>query len=87
MIRRVKDKIEISWHNRHPHDDGENKFYMLYTKGVEYINAKIYKDMVVQFCLAYIEHIQEKEPERANRYRANLQKAIDVKLVFLKLVK
>ena len=80
MVRKIADKIEISWHNRHPHDDGENKFYMLHTRGVEYVDAKLYKDVVVQFCLAYIECIQEKEPKVADLYRKNLQKAIDIKL-------
>ena len=80
MVRKVKNKIEISWNNRHPHDDGENKFYFLHSKGVEYVDAKLYKDVVVQFCLAYIEIIQKIEPELAAKYRRNLQKGIDVEL-------
>jgi len=73
MIRKVKDKIEISWHNRHPHSNGEHKFYMLYEKGVEYVDANLYKDVIVQFCSAYIEHIQEKEPKAAELYRKHLE--------------
>lgn len=79
-VRRVSDKIELSWHNRHPHDDGENKFYFLHKKGVEYIDAKLYRDVVTQFCLAYSDHIQEKYPDLAEQYRKNLQKAIHIKL-------
>lgn len=79
-LRKVKDKIEISWHNRHPHSNGEEKFYMLYTKGVEYVDAKLYKDVVVQFCLTYIQNIKKIEPELAAKYLKNLQKGIDLKL-------
>ena len=86
-VRRVCDKIELSWDNRHPHDNGENKFYLLHKKGVEYVDLKLYRDVVMEFCLAYIENIQEKEPDCANSHRENLQKAIDMKLVFLKLIK
>lgn len=76
IIRRLLDNIEISWDNRHPHDDGENKFYMLHDKGVEYVNVFTYREVVTQFCLAYIDRIKEKEPKLAETYRKNLRKAM-----------
>jgi len=80
IARRINDKIEISWHNRHPHDDGDNKFYFLHKKGVEYISINLYKDVIIKFCSCYIKHIEKKEPELALKFRINLEKVINFKL-------
>jgi hypothetical protein len=80
MVRRVGDKIELSWNTIHPHSNGEHEFYMLHTKGADYIDAKLYRDVVIEFCLEYCNHIQEKEPELTDRYRKNLEKAMEVNL-------
>jgi hypothetical protein len=80
IVCRAGDKIELSWNNHYPHNNGDDDFYMLYTKGVDYVDAKLYRDVIMQFCLEYCNHIQEKKPELAVRYRKNLQRAMEVNL-------
>lgn len=75
-IRRISDKIEISWSNQHPRSNGQHTFYLLHTKGVEYVDAALYREVVTQFCFCYIERIKQKNPKAAELYRENLRKAM-----------
>ncbi|MGE3320155.1 MAG: hypothetical protein AB7I18_12755 [Candidatus Berkiella sp.] len=77
-IRKVKNQIEISWHNDFAHRSDEGEVYFEYEKGVEYVDLKLFKETVVAFCLDLINRFQKNYPEQMNRYRTALQRAIDL---------
>ena len=77
-MRKVNDTVEISWHNRYPHENEEREFYFLHKQGVEYVDLELYKDSVIKFCLEYINHVAEKFPEIAEIYIEKLQKTLGI---------
>jgi len=78
FIRKVRNNVEISWNNKYPHRNAQGEIYFEYEKGVDYVDLKLFKETVVAFCLDLINRFQKNYPEQMNRYRAALQKAIDV---------
>lgn len=77
-IRKVNDKIEISWDTTFAHDNGDREFYFVHKKGVEYIDIKLYRDTVIQFCVDFINKFKDKYPDITQKYSKSLQKAIDI---------
>lgn len=77
FIRNMDNQIEISWDNNFSYDIEEGKLFFEYKEGVEYIDIKVFKEVVVAFCLDIIKLYEDKYPQAAKRDRDNLQKAID----------
>ena len=78
-MRKVNNTIEISWNNKFPHENEEREFYFLHKQGVEYVDIELYKDAIVQFCLAYIKHVEKKFPEIVEQYKEKLHNTLGIK--------
>ncbi|MBN9288839.1 MAG: hypothetical protein BGO43_14025 [Gammaproteobacteria bacterium 39-13] len=79
-LRRVADKIEVSWENNFPYKAEKGEVYMKYKKGVDYVDAKLYKEVIVKFCMELINKFKENFPEKMQENYENLKKAIEVTL-------
>lgn len=77
-MRKVENTIEISWNNTYPYENEEREILFRYKEGVEYVDLKLYKNSVIQFCLEYINHVGEKFPELADKYHEKLKKTIGI---------
>lgn len=80
FMRKVNNQIEVSWLNDFAHRNTEGEVYFEYEKGIEYVDLKLFKDTVIEFCLDFINRCHDKYPEQMNRYRENLQKAMAVEV-------
>jgi len=78
FIRKVNDKVEISWRNNFSYKNENGQLYFKHDKGVEYIDIKTYREVVTKFCLEYISRIKEKCPDLVEKYMKNLQKVQEV---------
>lgn len=80
-MRKVNgNQIEISWDSTTRFRRGKDEYYFMHDKGVEYIDLKLYRDTVIAFCLDTFERLGKHFPLFIDDFKAELQKAIDVKL-------
>lgn len=79
-FQKVDNKLEFSWKNEFPFESESGLVYALHEEGVEYVDLKLYRDTVVNFCLEFLKRLSPLYPEIAEGHRKELQKAIDVKL-------
>lgn len=79
-IQKVDNKVEISWRNDFAFRSPKGEFYAQYKEGVEYVELKLYRDVIAEFCFELLNRMQNIYPAKADELRINLQKAIDVPL-------
>lgn len=80
-MRKVNgNKIEVSWDSTTTYTADKGDYYFLHGKGVDYIDLKLYRDTVVAFCQDFFERLGQHFPLFIDEFKAELQKAIDVKL-------
>ncbi len=79
-MRKHGNQIEFSWGNKYPHESEDGEFYFQHMQGLEYVDIKLYKEVVIAFCQDFLMKFDGKYPKILQEYKDNLQKAIDVNL-------
>jgi hypothetical protein len=80
-FRKVNNTIEISWKTNYSYKNQEGMiFYFKHKQGVEYVDIKLFKNTIVEFCLDFINKFKDKYPERMKVDMVNLQKAIEIEV-------
>jgi len=79
FFRKIADKIEVSWENNGPKKiNDESTYCFIHQKGVEFVDIKLYKEVIISFCEHLCNKFESLYPKLIADCRKNLQKAIDV---------
>jgi len=78
FIRKVRNKVEISWNNEALPKSENEEFNFVRNRGVEYIDLNIYKEIIVDFCNEFNVRFHFLLPEQTEKNKKNLSKALNI---------
>lgn len=77
-FRKIADKIEISWSNIEPIDTAQGELYFEYDKGAEYVDMRLFRDTVSQFCFDFLERFYDTYPDLFEKFKGYMNAALKI---------